>query len=122
MKKRKRENMAETAFGKRAREERRVLLAITIAQNANLSLNRWTQWLQTGAPNDILTIDARLESIFESHSTLALISVPIEYWDRLREDEAYQFVAFIRSRDLLQERDDALESSGKLITIRQLPP
>lgn len=100
-KKMKKEEREHTPPEKTQNEDSRVLLAITITQNAVLSLDKWVEWLQNRAPKEIVDLNVNLESVFRSHSTLALVSIPIHSWDWLRNHSAYQFVGFIKSEDLL---------------------
>ena len=83
-------------------DESRVLLAITITQNAVLSLNKWVEWLQSRTPKEIVDLDVKVESVFQSDSTLVLVSIPIRSWDRLRNNDAYQFVGFVKSKNVLE--------------------
>lgn len=82
----------------------RVLLAISVAQNVELSVRNWVDWLNTDkAPVEILKIDARIESAYDSHSTLFLLSVPTLAWSRMVDRDAYSFIGFIRSENLLNQ-------------------
>ena len=114
MKKKEREH---TPPEKTQKEDSRVLLAITINQNAVLSLDKWVEWLQSRTPKEIVDLDVKLESAFQSDSTLALVSIPIRSWDRLRNNDAYQFVGFVKSRNVLLERfgyiKEGLNSVGR---------
>lgn len=83
------------------KEDSRVLLAITITQNTILSLDKWVEWLQSRTPKEVIDLDVKLESVFQSDSTLVLVSIPIRSWDRLRNNDAYQFVGFVKSRNVL---------------------
>ena len=60
-------------------------------------------------------LDVRIESMYKSHSTLALVSIPIRGWDQIRDDDAYQFVAFINSHDLFRKDEKTLAWVCKLI-------
>ena len=79
----------------------RVLLAVSISQEADPNIDQWISWLTTQAPWDVTAVDVQVESIYRSHSTLVLISIPTSAWDRLPARAAYQFVGFIRSGNLL---------------------
>lgn len=81
----------------------RVLLSISVAHEAELELTSWTTWLTTAAPWDVMKVDVKIHSLFRSHSTLALISVPINGWNLLPQRPAYHFIGFIRSDNLLEQ-------------------
>ena len=81
----------------------RVLLAISLAQNVEPNVTSWINWLNTDkAPAEILKIDARIESAYDSHSTLILFSVPTVAWSRMADRDAYNFIGFVRSENLLK--------------------
>lgn len=83
----------------------RVLLSISVAHEAELELTAWTTWLTTAAPWDVMKVDVKIHSLFRSHSTLALISVPINGWNLLPKRPAYRFIGFIRSDNLLEQKN-----------------
>lgn len=84
----------------------RVLLAVSVAQNTEFSVTDWINWLNTHkAPAEILNIDARIESAYKSHSTLVLLSVPTIAWSRMVDRDAYNFIGFVRSENLLRQSE-----------------
>ena len=94
----------------------RVLLAVSVAQNTEYSVTDWTNWLNTNkAPAEILNIDVRIESVYKSHSTLVLLSVPTLAWSRMVDRDAYNFIGFVRSENLLRrwEELDLYATKGK---------
>ena len=90
----------------------RVLLSVSVSQPAELELREWTKWLTTAAPWNVMKVDVQIHSMFKSHSTLVLASVPINAWSLLPENTAYRFVGFIRSDNLLD-----LEKSPSALAI-----
>ena len=80
----------------------RVLLSVSVVQDAIHDVSHWVSWLTTAAPWDITKVDVKVESIFRSHSTLVIVSIPTYAWSRLPERPAYRFVGFIRSADIFQ--------------------
>lgn len=82
--------------------ETRVLLAVSIRQDAACEISQWVNWLTTKPPWEVTRIDVKVEGVYESHSTLMLVSLPIFVWDSLPCREAYRFIAFIRSGNLQQ--------------------
>ena len=87
----------------------RVLLSVSVVQDAIHDVSHWVSWLTTAAPWDVTRANVKVESIFRSHSTLILVSIPTCAWSRLPERPAYQFVGFIRSGNLfgLQSSSEA---------------
>ena len=81
----------------------RVLLSISVAEEVGHNIQQWVSWLTTAAPWDVSKVNVRVESMFKSHSTLVLVSVPIIGWNRLSQIAAYRFIGFIKSDDLLCE-------------------
>ena len=83
----------------------RVLLSVSVNQNAFHDVSQWATWLTTAAPWDVSKVDVRIQSIFRSHSTLVIVSVPTFAWDRLPERPAYRFIGFVKSEDLLRGQE-----------------
>ena len=87
----------------------RVLLAVSVAQDTESSVTDWINWLNTiKAPAEILNINVRIENVriesaYKSHSTLFLLSVPTLLWSRMVNREAYNFIGFVKSENLLRK-------------------
>lgn len=81
--------------------ETRVLLSVSIARDSYCDLGQWMTWLTSQTPLGVTNVDVRLESAFDSHSTLLIVSLPTYAWARLPEKAAYHFVGFIKSGNLL---------------------
>ena len=77
----------------------RVLLAVSIAGDATPDVCQWKQWLVSQAPPEITSIDAKVEGVFQSHSTMLVTSIPVHAWDGLPERAAYRFVGFVKSEN-----------------------
>ena len=92
---------SDTSASPRQEVETRVLLSVSVTQAAELELPQWKTWLTTAVPWNITKVDVNIHSIFKSHSTLVLVSIPISTWDMLRSRAAYRFIGFIRSNNLL---------------------
>ena len=80
----------------------RVLLSVSVVQDAIHDVSHWVSWLTTAAPWDVTKVDVKVQSIFRSYSTLVIVSIPTYAWSRLPERPAYRFVGFIRSGDIFQ--------------------
>ncbi|KAL9605893.1 MAG: hypothetical protein Q9179_000914 [Wetmoreana sp. 5 TL-2023] len=78
----------------------RVLLAVSIANDAVPDISEWKKWLTSQAPLDVTKVEARVEAVFESHSTMLLTSLSIAAWDQLPHRTAYRFVGFVKSENI----------------------
>ena len=76
-----------------------VLIAVALEEDQRLQLDTWVDWLR-----DIPAIAkyARVEGIYESNSTLMLLSLPVSIWDMIPNNPAVSFIGFIKSQDLLK--------------------
>ena len=76
-----------------------VLIAVALEEDQRLHLDTWVEWLR-----DIPAIAryARVEGIYESYSTLMLLSLPVDIWDLIPNNPAVSFIGFIKSQDLLK--------------------
>jgi len=92
----------------------RVLLAVSLAETGSVDAAQWTRWLTTGAPGNVTGIGVRLECAFESHSTLAIVSIPTYAWARLPEKPGYYFVGFIKSENLVSKTQEDLKDARRL--------
>ena len=80
--------------------ETRVLLSVSVSADIGHNIAQWVHWLTTGAPWDVTKMDVKLQAIYESHSTLVLVSIPIVAWTQLPERAAYRFIGFVQSANL----------------------
>ena len=79
-----------------------VLITLALEEDQKLDVHAWEQWLNAFPA---MAKYAKVQGVFKSHSTLLLVSIPVSIWDVLPEDPATSFVAFIRSDNLIKERD-----------------
>ena len=96
----------------------RVLLSVSVVQDAIHDVPSWLSWLTTAPPGDVTKVDVQVHSVFRSYSTLIIVSVPTYAWDRLQERPAYRFVGFIRSGDKLQAAKSLAPSITETISTR----
>lgn len=81
----------------------KVLLAIHVSEAPD---SRLISYLR-GEPNAIVPeyladINVlKVEAVYQSHSTLLLVSVPVQVWDLLPDDPACHFVGFVTSSNML---------------------
>ena len=79
----------------------RVLLAVSLQQDTTLSdadITEWANWLSE-IPKEVAKVE--IEAVFQSHSSLILVSMPIKTWASLVSDPAYIFIGFVKSGNLL---------------------
>ena len=100
----------------------RVLLSVSVVQEAIHDVSHWVSWLTTAAPWDVTKVDVQVHSIFKSHSTLVVISVPTSAWNRLPERPAYRFIGFIKSGDIYQAAGSSMKSMTEPISSRKNLP
>lgn len=81
-------------------DDTRVLLAVSITNDATCDISEWKKWLISQAPWDVTKIEVKVEAVFKSHSTMLLISLPIVAWDMLPNRSAYRFIGFVKSENL----------------------
>jgi hypothetical protein len=86
-----------------------VMISLALEDDQRLDLNAWEQWL---ANFPALAKHVKVQGIFQSHSTLLLLSLPVMVWDLLPENPACSFVAFIRSNNLLRQTPATQTSSA----------
>ena len=98
-----------------------VLVAVALEEDQRLQLRTWVEWLR-----DIPAIakHARVEGIYESFSTLMLISLPVFIWDLIPNNLAVSFVGFIKSQDFLKNRpkESSIAQAASSIPTSARPP
>ncbi|OJJ49723.1 hypothetical protein ASPZODRAFT_1008019 [Penicilliopsis zonata CBS 506.65] len=62
-------------------------------------VNQWKAWLAREIPEAVA--DIKIEAVFHSTSCVCLLTVPTAVWHTIRNDEAYKFIAFVDSHNLL---------------------
>lgn len=75
-----------------------VMISLALEEDQRLNVNDWERWLQT---IPAIAKYVKVQGVFKSHSTLLLLSMPVMVWDLLPEDLACNFVAFVRSNNLI---------------------
>lgn len=96
------DNLPSLQASQKQTVDTRVLLSVSVVQDAIHDVSHWVSWLTTAAPWDVTKVNVKVESVFTSYSTLMLVSIPTYAWSRLPERPAYRFVGFIRSADISQ--------------------
>ena len=98
-----------------------VLIAVALEEDQPLQLDTWVEWLR-----DIPAIAkyARVEGIYESYSTLMLLSLPVNIWDLIPNNPAVSFIGFVKSQDLLkpQSSESSTAQAAKSAPSSASPP
>ncbi|KPM36249.1 hypothetical protein AK830_g10329 [Neonectria ditissima] len=78
-----------------------VMISLALEDDQRLDINAWEQWLSAFPA---MAKYVKVQGVFKSHSTMLLVSMPVTIWDMLPEDHATSFVAFIRSNNLMNQK------------------
>ena len=70
-------------------------------ESSTPGIEDWKPWLSSAIPEAVA--DVKVEAVFNSSSSLCLMTLPIAVWDMLKDNEAFQFVAFVESNNLFCE-------------------
>lgn len=64
-------------------------------------IKQWEALLATAIPKDVA--DIKIEAVFDSksNSSLCLVTMPIAVFDMLKHEDAYRFIAYIESHNLM---------------------
>ncbi|KAL4900735.1 hypothetical protein BDW74DRAFT_188139 [Aspergillus multicolor] len=95
--------MTKTALGDKKGKKpatqkiHKVLVAVHI-EDDKPDLAAWKQWLTQNIPDGVLSADVNIEAVFETSSSLLLVTLPLELWTMLDPtDTAFRFVSFVNS-------------------------
>ncbi|PHH62949.1 hypothetical protein CDD81_6582 [Ophiocordyceps australis] len=78
-----------------------VMISLALEDDQRLDIRAWEQWL---VAFPAMAKHVQVQGVFQSYSTLLLVSMPVTIWDLLPDDNAISFVAFIRSNNLVTPR------------------
>ncbi|TRX90763.1 hypothetical protein FHL15_008342 [Xylaria flabelliformis] len=78
-----------------------VMISLALEDDQNLNIDDWERWLAT---IPALAKYVQVQGVFKSHSTLLLVSLPVMIWDMLPDHPACNFIAFIRSNNLITQK------------------
>lgn len=84
-----------------------VLISIALEEDQTLDSNACSQWLSRFPA---LATHATVQGVYQSHSTLVLLAVPVAIWDLLPQNPACSFIAYVRSTNLTHSPNNALGS------------
>jgi hypothetical protein len=76
-----------------------VLISLALEEDQLLNAEACSEWLSAFPA---LAKYAKVQSVFKSHSTLLLVSIPVMIWNLLPEDSACSFIGYVCSDNLLR--------------------
>jgi len=82
-----------------------VMISLALEEDQSLNIDDWEQWLSS---IPALAKYVQVQGVFKSHSTLLLLSLPVMVWDMLPDHPACNFVAFIRSNNLVAQKKEKM--------------
>ncbi|KAE8323527.1 hypothetical protein BDV39DRAFT_208812 [Aspergillus sergii] len=78
----------------------KVLISILLEGKPSIpKIEEWNRLLMSSIPDAVA--DIKIEAVFESTSSTCLVSMPVAVWDMLKRNDAYAFVAYVESHNLL---------------------
>lgn len=78
----------------------KVLISVLLDEKSTVpKIDDWKKWLTLSIPEAVA--DIKIEAVFESTSSLCLLTMPVAVWDMLKRNDAYGFVAYVESHNLL---------------------
>ena len=75
-----------------------VLLSLALEGDQVLNFEHWRKWLQDFPA---LATYATVQAVYESNSTLLILSLPVVIWDWMPEDPACTFIGYVHSKNLI---------------------
>ncbi|GAW11179.1 hypothetical protein ANO14919_005210 [Xylariales sp. No.14919] len=88
-----------------------VMVSLALEEDQNLNILDWERWLSS---IPALAKYVQVQGVFKSHSTLLLLSLPVMVWDMLPDHHACNFIAFIRSNNLVAQKQGQGQWNPKL--------
>jgi hypothetical protein len=87
----------------------KVLITVQLDDRIPLNLAQWRNWLRTQIPTNVAEIE--IEGVFEGNSKVVLLRLPVAIWDMLPDHDAYCFVDYVWSSNLVvKELETALSA------------
>jgi hypothetical protein len=77
----------------------KVLIKVELDDNIPPNLAEWRNWLRRQIPTNVAKIE--IEGVFEGNSKIVLLRLPVAIWDMLPDHDAYSFVGYVRSSNLV---------------------
>jgi hypothetical protein len=87
----------------------KVLITVKLDDRIPPNLAEWRNWLRGQIPTNVAKIE--VEGVFEGNSKVVLLRLPVAIWDMLPDHDAYSFVGYVRSSNLVvKELETALSA------------
>jgi hypothetical protein len=77
----------------------KVLITVKLDDRIPPNLDEWRNWLRRQIPTNVTEIN--VEGVFEGNSKVVLLRLPVAIWDMLPDHDAYSFVDYVRSSNLV---------------------
>jgi len=77
----------------------KVLITVKLDDRIPPNLAEWRNWLRGQIPTNVAEIE--VEGVFEGNSKVVLLRLPVAIWDMLPDHDAYSFVGYVRSSNLV---------------------
>jgi hypothetical protein len=91
----------------------KVLVSVLVRGKTTIpDIVQWKKWLAREIPSDVA--DIQVEAVFDSHSALCLLTLPIAVWDMAKNNEAFSFIAYVESSNLMNSDAFNAVSTGIL--------
>lgn len=91
-----------------------VLMSIALETDQTLDLNVFEQWMKEFPA---LAKYAKIQGLYQSYSTLVLLSVPVVLWNLLPENPACNFIGYTKSDNMLK-RENAGQFQSQEVVVR----
>jgi hypothetical protein len=78
-------------------------------------LAEWRNWLRRQIPTNVAKIN--VEGVFEGSSKVVLLRLPVAIWDMLPDRDAYSFVGYVRSSNLIVKQLEDIEDEMSSVPI-----
>ena len=76
----------------------KVIISVALEEDQVLHTRDWCEWLKSVPA---IVKFARVQGIYESDSTLVIMTIPVVIWDLIPADPAIAFLGFVKSENLL---------------------
>jgi hypothetical protein len=87
----------------------KVLITVKLDDRIPPNLAEWRNWLGRQIPTNVAEIE--VEGVFEGNSKVVLLRLPVAIWDMLPEHDAYSFVDYVRSSNLVVKQPETALSA-----------
>jgi hypothetical protein len=94
----------------------KVLIKVKLDDRIPPNLAEWRNWLRRQIPTNVAKIE--IEGVFEANSTVVLLRLPVAIWDMMPDHDAYSFVDYVRSSNLVVKQ---LETALSAVPPSSLP-